>query len=87
MTFNGGQDVMKGQSGHLSIRQAHNIAQHQPSRILSLLTTDGEGLQLMQAKIYLIYNFPSSREAHATSLNNLMCDRDAAEHLICRLWP
>lgn len=54
MAFNDGQDVMEGQSGHLSIPQAHNITQHQSIRSLPLLQTmDFEGLQLTPTKASL----------------------------------
>lgn len=46
MTFNDGQDVMEGQSGHISTSQAHHITQDQPSGILYILSMDVEGLQL-----------------------------------------
>ena len=50
MSFNDGQGVMQGQSGHLSIPEAHNVTQHQSVRILSFLTTNVEGLQLTQTQ-------------------------------------
>lgn len=44
MTFDDGQDVMKGYSSDLSIPDAHNITQNQPVGLLSPVTMDFKGL-------------------------------------------